>query len=257
MSDLIYVYTDENRIIHEISMEPCDYLLQCELYMIVPSKAPEVIKLYNLWKRNANIKKNKFVLYDEDGIYNIKKTFYVYYHFKEKTISSIVPRKQQIQDDDDTLKCGLVIVDELITEFINGTKNMLNYKINDDNSLLVMELIQLYGDDVNFYMMIPLIGDYIVSEINNESIIDISYIGSSLTISTVVERDTNHHMFTHGTEYQFFVVDSIDKSILYYSFTFNFTDNRTIYTELMLPHNSMIISTHNKIMKFIRTDNND
>ena len=105
------------------------------------------------------------MLISDANNFTVEKSIYIYYHFKNKNIRSITPRIQQNLEEDESLRCGIAKVDYLIKAFIDGTKNMLNYKVNDDGGLLYIEEIKLELAEYDFLENIPLLEDYIIDKI--------------------------------------------------------------------------------------------
>jgi len=193
-------------------------------------------------KKNANIKKNKYLLISDADTFTVEKSIYIYYHFKNKNIRSITPRIQQNLEEDESLRRGLVKVDSLIKEFIDGTKNMLHYKINDDGALLYIEEIKTQFAEYNFLENIPLLEDYIIDSDNENYTIEILYDNKTLKIQTTNKEDE--------ATYQLFFVSKTDKTNLYDSLSFDFTDVQTIEIPLSIPDDYIVISSFKKIMKF-------
>ena len=127
MNDIVYVYIDDDNVIKEIHTTPQGTLMQYTLIMINRVDAEDLLNLKTRWKNNENTRKSKFMLVDKGGQYIVAKTTYIYYHYKTLTIQSISPRQQPDLDDKEELRYGIIIVDGIVKEFIEGTKNMLNY----------------------------------------------------------------------------------------------------------------------------------
>lgn len=242
MDDIVYVYTDEIGVIYEIDFKLRGDLVQYNVSMIPLEKAQDIIDLYEKRQKNANIKKNKYLLISDADNFTIEKTIYIYYHFKDKNIRSLTPRIQQNLEEDESLRCGIAKVDYLIKEFIDGTKNMLNYKINDDGALLYIEEIKHEFIEYNFLENILLLEDYIVDSNNENYIIEILYDNKTLKIQTTNKEDT--------ATYQLFFVSKTDKTNLYSSLLFDFTDSQTVEMPLSIPDDYIVISSFQKIMKF-------
>ena len=242
MDDIVYVYTDEIGIIYEIDFKLRGDLVQYDVTMIPLEKAQDVIDLYKKRQKNANIRKNKYLLISDENNFTVEKSIYIYYHFKDKKIRSITPRIQQNLEEDESLRCGLVKVDSLIKEFIDGTKNMLHYKINDDGALVYIEEIKLHFAEYNFLENILLLEDYIIDSDNENYTIEILYDNKTLKIQTTNREDI--------LTYQLFFVSKTDKTNLYSSFSFDFNCGLTIETPLSIPDDYIVISSFKKIMKF-------
>lgn len=244
MDDLVYVYTDESNIIYDISFKPRGDLVQHKLSMIPRQKAQELISIYEKWQQNENYKKIKYILTNDIDGFGVAKTVYIYYHFKEKNICSITPRKQQSMEEEESLRSGLIIADSVIDEFIAGTKNMLNYKVNDSSALLTIEEIIQENIEIDFLNNILLLKDYTVDKNNEEYNIEITYDGELLKIETKNKND--------AIKYQLFFISRTDKTKLYETISFDFVDNSTIEIPLNIPEDYIVISSFNKSMKFDR-----
>lgn len=242
MDDIVYVYTDEIGVIYEIDFKLRGDLVQYDVSMIPRKKAQDIINLNEKRQQNANVKKNKYLLISDADNFTVEKLIYIYYHFKKKNIRSITPRIQQNLEEDESLRCGLTKVDSLIKEFIDGTKNMLNYKVNNDGALLYIEEIKHEFIEYNFLENIPLLEDYIVNNDNEDYIIEILYDNKTLKIQTTNKEDE--------TTYQLFFVSKTDKTNLYASLSFNFIDDQTVEIPLSIPNDYIVISSFKKIMKF-------
>ena len=243
MSDIVFVYIDKKKIIHEIEFEPSGEFLDYDLIMIPREKASEIINLYERWKQNSNVKKNVFVLVNTPFECSVKKTTYVYYHFKEKTIRAITPRKQENLDNDKTLLSGLIVVDGLITEFINGKTNMLNFTVDDSGDFLVLNEIERENVKFNVVDNNLLIEDFSIGEkTTDETAIEITYKNKKLLIKKL--RKIENRIFT------LFFINSHDKTNLIETISFSFGDDELIIISLDIKEDFFIISEYKKNMVF-------
>ena len=190
MNDVIYVYVDKRRIIREIEFEPHGEFLKHDLVMIPKDKAGPVLELRERWNQNKNTKNNLFVLDNNTFDCNIKKVSYIYYHFKDKTIKAITPRKQENLDKDETLLSGLIIVDDLVMDFINGKRNMLDFTINDEGYFLVLNEVEREQNSFNVLDNVLLIEDYkLPEELSDDTQIEIIHEKDLLIIKKLKEPE--------------------------------------------------------------------
>jgi len=244
MIDYVHVYIDNEKVIQEIEFTNITTFNQYEHIIISSNEAEEVYNLYRKWEQYASIKNNKFMLLEIDGTYRVKKAVYIYYHFKDKSIYSITPRQQETLDDDGDLRSGLVAVDELLEECINGTKSMINCRANTEGDILVFEEIPVVKLEFDVASSITLIADYEIKEINDNAIIDIIYNGNELLINRINKGAINK-------KYELFFLNRFDKTIFYDSVFFMFTeDQEELLMPLTLDDNYMVISLYRNIMTF-------
>lgn len=246
MTDFIHVYIDDKNVIREIELSNITTFDQYEHITIPNSDAKEIQELYQKWEQHPSIKNNKFMLLEIDGIRRVKKAVYIYYHFKDKSIRSITPRKQEALDDDGDLRCGLVPLNELLTECINGTKSMINCRVNTDDDVLVFEEIPVETFKFDVINSITLLEDYEVKDINDVATINITYDGNELIIKRTNECDISK-------KYELFFIDRFDKTLFYESVVIMFTEDQT---ELCAPFtlgdvDYMVISPYKTTMTFI------
>lgn len=244
MSNFVHVYIDDEQVIQEIELSDANTFDQYHHIAITNDESDEVLDLYQRREQHASIKLNKFKLVEIDGKYRVKKAVYIYYHFKDKSIRSITPRKQEVLDNDGDLRSGLVVVDELLEACINGTKSMINCRANTDGDMLVFEEIKVVKIKFNIANTITLIMDYEVKETNEEAVINIVYDENTLNI-----KRTDDGIIDKKIE--LFFMNRFDKTLFYGSVDFMFTkDQEEIEIPLTLDNNYMVISSDKMIMTF-------
>jgi len=241
MNNCIYIYTNNKSLVLEISDFPLDNTDNLVVHEVPMDLASEILRLKKKWDRNARAKLNK-VFYDRDK-YSLKKGIYIYYHFKDGHIKSITPRLQETMELDEELKSGLFVIDDLIEDFVNGDKNMLNYKvIEKDNSLELKKIVVQTSND--YLTSIALIEDYAVGVIEDDSFITVSNTGGALSF-----RCTNEEYL--GKIVKLFIVNKYDKTELFDTIELMFFSTR----EYIIPINTyidyFIISPSNNIINYI------
>lgn len=244
MPDTMHVYIDDKNVIQEIELTNEKKFDQYEHIIIPGSVADEVYDLYLKREEHDTIRERKYVLLDIDGKYRIKNTMYVHYHVDDKSIRSIAPRIQEELTNDINLRYGLVMMNDILEECINGTKSMINYRVNVDSDILILEDKPVIVPEFNFFDSIELIIDYEVKKNNISAIIHMVYDGENIMISS-----TNDGVV--DKKYELFFINKFDKTIFYDSISFEFTDEQKEITKsITLNDNYMVIAAHRNIMEF-------
>lgn len=245
MSNLVHVYLDDEKAIKEIEFSDEKTYDQYEHIAVPWNMSQEIIDLQHQWGQNPRIKQIKFIMVELDGSYCAKKATYVYYHFKEKSIRSITPRRHEAMDADTELRCSLVIVGGFIEECINGTKSMINFRVNADEDIAVIEEIQTTTGKFDFFSSIVFIKDYEIKEECENTAIEIVYNGNNL----IIKRNDDSVI---DTKFELFFMNRFDKTLFYDSLSFMFLkEQAVINVPLILDDNYMVISLYRNIMTFV------
>lgn len=245
MSDIVYVYVDDNKIIREIEFESNGDFVDYDLILIPKNQAQEVLTLKQKWIQNINSKQILSVLNKTPTGFTVLATTYIYYNDKDRSIKAFSPRRQPVFDNDETLHCGMAIVDDLVIGFRNGTKNSLNYKVNNVNYFLTLEEIERTVFTHNVLESIIVIDDYMLEEtITDDTKMIVRYDGETLTVKKIKEVDDATHTL--------FFIDRYNKFKLYDRISFNLSSRDMISFPLNIKEEFFIISQYKKNMIFIR-----
>lgn len=242
----VYIYSDKNKMIHEISLQPRGDLLEYTTTVIPFNDAAEFLKLYRKCQINGNITDPMHLLEEENGKYVLRKTVYIYYHHKDMVIKSITPRRQQNLDENMELKVGSVAIDELINDFIDGKKAPINYKINDEQKLLTIEKIIDRDHHKNFIDYINVLEDYKLNRID-EYLLTIEHKENGML--NIIKHDD----LLNSRNIELYFVGLYDKTEIFYKTSFMFLENENqIYLHFDIPHEFLIISPDYNIINYIR-----
>jgi hypothetical protein len=246
MNDIVYVYVDHRKVIHEIEMEPNGKFIDFDLILIPYELAEDIIALKEKWIRNANSKRDFVILKQTPSGFFTAKTIYIYYNIDDKSIKAI-SRKQESLDNDKTLLSGLIEVDDLVMEIVTGKKNTLNFVVNDNDGYIFLQEKEKEKSHYAILDGVLLIEDYkIDSFITEDTSIEIRYNNEKIIvkkIKDIEETDIIYHLF---------FVNPYDKTLLYENISFSFKNEEELIIPLSINDEFFIMSQFKKYMAFIK-----
>ncbi len=128
MNEFVYVYVDEDGLIEEISLNEISSSLA--YYKLPKINSGELLSL----KENRG-RVEKYMLIENESAYFVEQVSLIYYNDDQIVIS---PRKEQEYEEDESLKSGYVKFDNLLLDFIEGTKDLHYHKVEETIPLLTI-----------------------------------------------------------------------------------------------------------------------